>query len=270
MVGQLTFIIPVRHQNSIADWDSTRERIGATLRSIAAQDDPRWKCIVVANRGAVLPPTDDDRIRICRVDLPLPALPDPVADRIGYEEAVRADKGRRILHGLMLAQPRGHVMAVDYDDLVSCRLTGLVTANPGAPGWYVETGYLYDGQGFLFQTHDFKTLCGTSIIVRADLLNLPAHVEEAEESWLRRMLGTHLFLPAQLAERGTPLADLPFPGAIYRVGHAETTSRSQAVLAMAFSKVGRRIAHPRQMLQTLAAFRRLSKPVRAEFFGKMI
>lgn len=266
-MGELTFIIPVRHQNSIADWDSARDRIDATLRSIAAQDNPHWSCVIVANRGAVLPPTDDPRIKTCRVDLPLPALPDRAVDRHGYEEAVRADKGRRILYGLLQARPQGHVMVVDYDDLVSRRLAQTVADNADAPGWYLETGYLYDGQGFIYRAHDFDTICGTSFIVRADLLRLPESVAAADENWLRRILGSHLFLRHHLASEGIMLAQLAYPGAMYRVGHAEATNRSQPMMATAFGPLSALARRPHRLFHILARFRRLSQPVRQEFFG---
>ena len=50
------------------------------------------------------------------------------------------------------------------------------------------------------------------------------------------MLGSHVFLHEQMEASKTPLAPLPFIGAIYRIGHAEAHSRSGGILRKFFSK----------------------------------
>lgn len=60
---------------------------------------------------------------------------------------------------------------------------------------------------------DFSRFCGTSHIVRADLYAVPERFEEASESFVKRMLGSHVFIEEHLRASGSPLAPLPFPGA---------------------------------------------------------
>ncbi|WP_156963716.1 galactosyl transferase [Muricoccus aerilatus] len=197
--------------------------MAATIHSIASQRSGAWEAIVVANRGADLPamPSGFD---VVRVDFAPAILPPSQEERL---EAVRRDKGGRILAGLIAGRPKGHVMVVDYDDLVRFRLSELVSANPTSNGWYFETGFLYSGgEEVLAYESRFYAFCGTSHIVRADLLRIPAAFEQADQGYVSQWLGSHKAIKRMLEQAGTPLERLPFPGAIYRIGHADATSRS--------------------------------------------
>lgn len=267
-MAALSFVIPVRHQASVSDWDMAQRHIAATLRSILAQDHDDWACVIVANRGAVLPLIDDPRIRVRRVELPLPALPDrKIAGDEAYFRAVRRDKGQRILAGLLDIRPRGHVMVVDYDDFISRRLAGFVAGNAARNGWLVDVGWLYDEGALICRRRRFHRLCGTSHIVRADLLGIPETAEDATDAWISDMLGSHIFIDGILAERGTPLAPLPFPGAVYRIGHAGTTSQSSQLLRMLYPDRRVFLRHPIRAARRLAGLRLVTNGFRAEFLG---
>lgn len=264
----LTFVTPVRHHATATNWRAVRARMAVTLRSLRAQDDGRWNAVVVANAGADLP-HDLTRCDVVRVDFPPNTL-----DRNGPPEAlwhaIRADKGRRVLAGLLHARAtgmlRGHVMVVDYDDVVSRRLAGFVAAHPKAHGWYVNAGYTFSGTRLLVSyPREFFELCGTSHIVRADLLNLPAGPADASEAYISRTLGSHKFIKRDLDEQGTPLAPLPFAGAIYRMGHGDAASGSSSMVRYSLRKesVGRPLALARQ----LAKFRYMGPRLAREFFG---
>ncbi len=89
------------------------------------------------------------------------------ARQLAVYEAIRADKGRRVLAGMLQAGAMGHVMIVDDDDFVSCRLAGFVAANLAETGWYLKHGYVWtEGSRLLFRHDDFSHLCGTSHIIR--------------------------------------------------------------------------------------------------------
>ena len=94
-------------------------------------------------------------------------------------------------------------------------------------GWVLRSGYIWtEGGRLLFLHPKFSKHSGTSHIVRSDLYRLPESAETADGDYLRTMLGSHMKIEKLLAARGTPLAELPFPGAIYRVGHAGSHSHS--------------------------------------------
>lgn len=222
----LTFVIPVRHQDTVRDWAVIKDHLAITIASLAAQKNAPWNAIVVANEGADLPAMPD-RVKIVRVDFPANSL--PVQDRASeaFFAAVRSDKGSRILHGLVRGGAAGHVMFVDHDDLVSNRLAELVASAPDSNGWFLDQGYIFSGGPEVYAyDKNFHKLCGTSHIVRADLLRIPARVEEAGLSYISLWLGSHVFIKDELDKEGAPLAPLPFSGAIYRIGHPDATSGS--------------------------------------------
>lgn len=267
MLNILTFIIPVRHQDNAKDWNALKQRLSSTVRSIAAQTDGRWKAIIVANHGADLPPLPE-RFEVEHVDFP----PNPLhergnADEETFYERFRIDKGRRVLAGMLHAGQMGHVMIVDDDDFVSNRLVAFVAEQPRANGWYVKNGYVWGDGGNLLCLHPrFARFCGTCHIVRADLYGLPKTFEDASETYIKRMLGDHHFIDQHLARAGTPLEPLPFPGAVYRIGHAGAHSRSKGLIRHVFFR--KVILKRPWKLGLLLRMRRLTPALRREFFGE--
>ncbi len=264
----LTFIIPVRHPDGAADWQRNKRNLAATVRSIASQDRNGWKAVIVANRGTDLPDLPKG-FAVEFVDLPPNVLLDRRFHHLEqYRDALRLDLGRRLLAGLLHADDAGHVMRVDDDDFVHRGLTSFVAARPAANGWYVKDGYIWtDGGKLLYRHNDFSGLCGTSHIVRRDLFRLPASVDTADDAYIRRMLGSHIFIRDVLAKAGHPLDPLPFPGAVYRTGHAESWSGSQGILRQYF--VNRHMAkHPAALLKSARRLRVRSRRMDAMFFGR--
>jgi hypothetical protein len=262
----LTFIIPVRHQENSKDWAALKANLARTISSIANQSDPRWRAYIVANAGADLPPLPQG-VSAVRVDFPPNALHDiGSAKREQVYQAFRMDKGRRVLAGLIAAQPRGHVMIVDDDDFVSNRLVAFVAQNASRNGWYMRVGYVWSSNGNLvYRDGDFSNICGTSHIVRADLYTIPARVEDAPAEYVQRMLGSHVKVVPSLAEQGSPLEPLPFAGAVYRIGHAGAHSKSWGLMGK-FLLPG--LARgPAEFVRRLSRVHWLSPAIRREFFG---
>jgi len=264
----VTFIIPVRHPANSADWGRQQANLAQTIRSIAAQTVAGWRAVIVANHGAALPEIPAG-VEVARVDFP----PNPHheqgnLDRETFYQAVRLDKGRRILAGMLSRRDTDYFMVVDDDDFISRHLVEHVARDPTRPGWAIKRGYLWsDGSGLLLQHNDFYNFCGSSLIIRSDLYGLPERFAAASDDYVRTMLGSHVKIAPILAGRGTPLAPLPFRGAVYRVGHAGSHSRSRKALDML--QLSRR--HPAEWwpaLKTLAKIRGLTAARRAEFFGE--
>lgn len=260
----LTFVMPVRHQATTKDWPGIKRRLAVTLRSLCAQTSPDWNAIIVVNQGADLPALPDERITVLHVDFPPAQLPD-AKQRAAYLTAVRIDKGNRILAGLIAARPAGHVMFTDCDDLVSCNLAGLPAANPAANGWFFTDGYIFSGGAELYPFRpDFFMYCGTSHIVRADLLRIPARLQDADADYVSQALGSHVHIKKALDAAGTPLAPLPFAGAIYRTGHSESTHGSAGVKNFLRLQARDNEARYQQLLSRLCP---LDETIRAEFFA---
>jgi hypothetical protein len=257
----LTFIIPVRHL-SVED-DSRLDLMMQTFRSIAAQQSPDWKAIVVANRGAELPDLPP-KFDVVAVDFPYRPLPSPEVDLEAMYNAIRDDKGARVRAGVAAAGPDGHIMVADYDDLVSRRLAGFVAQHHVDPGWYIRRGYKYDGSTWLQTCPHFDMHCGTSLIVRADLLQPPTDADELP-GFIRFSIGSHKFLRGQLAENGTPLRPLPFEGALYRVGHAQSSVGTRSFRRQLTLRST--ITSPRRTFRVFRRLRRLTPRLKDEFFG---
>jgi hypothetical protein len=263
----LTFVIPLRHPRNAPDWGALKQRLAQTMRSIAAQDDPRWRAIIVANAGADLPALPE-RFVLAQVEFP----PNPMFERgenalEAFRDACRLDKGRRVLAGIVAAGMAGYVMVVDDDDLVSRHLTGFVAEHGGKSGWYVEKGYLWgDGGKLVYQYADFSSFCGTSHIVRADLYDVAPGRPLPDSTLVRTLFGSHLFIREYLAARGRALEPLPFPGAVYRIGHAGAHSKSPGLLRQVLFK-RELLRHPLRSVRRLSGLRLLGPAIRRQFWG---
>jgi hypothetical protein len=264
----LTFLIPVRHQDNSRDWPRLKANLAQTVRSIAAQTNGDWRGIIIANEGADLPPLPEG----FSVEwVQFAANPQHEKGRGGATEefldAFRRDKGRRVLKGLLRARDSRFIMVVDDDDFVSARITQFVADHRDTNGWTIDLGYVWnDGGALLYQHRQFNHVCGSSLIVRTDLYRMPDTFESATADFITDMLGSHRQIARLLAERGTPLSPLPFPGAIYRVGHPNSHSRTPRLLRKYVFNAGM-LRRPREMLGNLFRLRRVGAAARQEFFG---
>ncbi|MDR7052102.1 hypothetical protein J2X54_004604 [Duganella sp. 3397] len=269
MKKALTFVIPVRHQDNARDWAKLKSNLTATVKSIAAQESADWKAIIVANRGADLPvlPAGFD---VKWVDFEANPLHEQGSvDKETFYEAVRLDKGRRILAGMLHAGAMQHVMVVDDDDFISNKLAALAVSSPQANGWYIREGYVWgDGSNYVYRFADFSKLCGTCYLIRADLYELPASFEQASDEYVKRMLGSHIFIRDFLEKNGKSLAPVPFVGAVYRVGHVGSHSKSASVLTQYFPKW--LVKRPIELLRRLRRLSFISSSMRREYFGEKV
>ena len=266
----LTFVVPVRHPANAPNWADVKERLTQTLASIASQDHTDWRGIVVANRGADLPEMPAG-FEVEGVDFP----PNPQHDRRQttqqqFYDAVRLDKGRRVLAGMRHAADSAYFMVADDDDFVSRKLAAFVAAHRGEPGWYFPSGLVWtDGSrnGLLYHHPSFSKLCGTSHIVRADLFGVTLDGTPVTEDEIKERLGSHVFIEQMLARTDTPLAPLPFCGAVYRIGHRGAHSASMGVMRTFVLK--RHNVNPRLFVRSLLRLRRMTSALRHEFVGPL-
>ncbi len=269
----LSFIIPVRHQANAKDWRNIMRQLSQTLGSIAAQDRDGWQAVIVANHDAEMPELPAG-VSVKRVDFPPNPLPHPRDSRLreASKQQMRLEKGRRVLAGMLHALELsdgapGHFMIVDDDDFVHRGLTSFVAANPQANGWYFKEGYIWTEGGTLLYRYDgFFLLCGTSDIIRHDLYQLPASVVAADETYIRLVLGIPHVLRENLAAAGTPLAPLPFCGAVYRTGHAESWSHTEGMLRRFFMQKAM-LRNPVELARRVRRLRLKDRAMEAAYFG---
>jgi hypothetical protein len=264
----LTFIIPVRHQDNARDWSLLKANLTQTVASIANQTNGDWRAIIVANHGADLPDLPE-RFGVVRVDLPPNDMHElGSAGRETVLDAFRADKGRRVLMGMLAIDDSRFFMIVDDDDFVSAHLVQYVSEHADAPGWTIDRGYIWDDGGKLLLGYNrFNHLCGTCLIVPAEAYGLPERFEDASLDWIKSMLGSHVRLPEILAERGTPLKALPFRGAVYRVANRGSHSQAPSLVVRYFLS-WEALRQPKRLVRNLTRLRLVDEAARREFFGK--
>lgn len=155
-------------------------------------------------------------------------------------------------------------MVVDYDDWVSARLAAWVQRHLGDPGWYFRKGYVHDGSQYMLLHRDFSELCGTSHIVRKDLLDISGNWAATSKTVIKRNLGSHIFLRHDLSKTRNALAELPFPGAVYRVDYGDSNSSSESVLQTYVPKWKLR-KRPLEFVSNAMGLRIMTRKIRSEF-----
>ncbi|WP_432570289.1 glycosyltransferase family A protein [Kineococcus sp. SYSU DK005] len=229
----LAFITSVRHPRNSADYERVEELLRRTLRSVCRQTVDDHVVVVACNR--VPAGRFPSNVRFLRVGFPPPV---DTAGPVTGREAVLRDKGTKLAAALVAAQEHrpDHVMKVDADDFVSRRIAEFTARHPGAPGWYVDRGYVVSAEtGLVAPCPDFDSRCGTSEVVANDSFRLPADlpapdtdqdelVERLGTVLVRDLLGSHRAGREHFAALGRPLAPLPFAGAAYLLGTGENHS----------------------------------------------
>lgn len=210
----LNFIMPLKSPAVCRDWARVSQLAERSMRSVCQQTQGDFRLVLVCNQR---PATDftHPALTVIEEDFPIPGA--------AGEERM-ADKSRKVWRGLAAIRGDGpsHVMFVDADDCVSRRLAALVAANPEANGWYFETGYVHDhGSRWVLRKSNFHLMCGSSHILRVRPEELPRSSAEPESSHWIGCHGHHE-VDEFLRARGTPLAPLPFIGAIYNTATGET------------------------------------------------
>jgi hypothetical protein len=228
----LAFLTTLRHPENSTDYLRVESLLQRTVASITRQQHPGYRLIIVGNRrpAFALP----DAATFVQVNFSAPSsLRSPTTDR----SSALVDKGTKLAIAAIAGLESGatHFMTADADDYFSRQIAGFVNDRIGAPGWYVANGYQYSERSRLIRRIDgrFHTLCGSSLIYRADLLGvppIPAHstqqqvLAEFGADKVLTLLGSHLHMKPHCEALGQPLQPLPFRGAVYNVSTSENHS----------------------------------------------
>ena len=230
----LVFVVPIKSEQVSTNWKVFSVLVDRTLRSICNQTSQKFKVIAVCHE---IPEVDfkHPNLEFLQVDFDPPT--DEMISRTTPEDfdpkhyrnaAKEADKARKITAGMKAAAAYdpNYIMVVDADDCIHNGIVAFTEQAPAdSPGWFVKKGYIYnEGSQLIFlNKNTFNVLCGTCLIVRADLAgqlisgeDLPVFSHELEA------------LPS-----GETFTPLPVPGAIYSIGNTENyCSTPEAVKKM--------------------------------------
>jgi hypothetical protein len=199
----LAFVVPLKSRRVAKSWYYVSRLFERTLRSICNQSSPAFKVFAVCHEK----PTIDFQhpaVAYLSVDFPVPGFSD--------HPALNLDKYRKLTVGFRAARDSGatHVMEGDADECVSNRLAATTANDRHQAGWYFDSGYMHrDGSDHIYRKQkSFYEWCGTSNVVRVDLLELP---DTSDKRDAFRLLG-HTKVQRRYSRQ---LAPLPFPGAVY-------------------------------------------------------
>lgn len=213
----LTFIISMRARALSRSWAHHTWLLQRTVESCLAQTHPDFEVVVVCHDIPEIPQAGHPKVHMLPVSFRIP-------ERNNDDMCV--DKVLKVSRGVEWAMERrsDYVMFVDADDLVSRRLSGYVAEHNGANGWYLYNGYVHTYGEKWVRTHQpHHLICGTAAIVKTSLLRFaPSEFCRGEVANTLANAGIDFYLP-HLAEQGTPIEPLPFPGAIY-ILHPDSTS----------------------------------------------
>lgn len=213
----LLFIIPLKSKQVSVDWPIVCQLFSNTLESIYNQTDPDFKIIAVGHEIPEPKHQRDDRLSFVSVDYPPPP---PNNYGLGMD-----DKWMKLRHAMVKAralQP-DFIMFVDADDLVSRHLVAHTQSHPGSNGWIIRNGYRY-AQGSNWIEHTQKFDCGTNAIISAKSIVYPSNVSDEERERCILLTHGHTVICKHMAQRGTPLEHLPFPGAAYIFSHGDNAT----------------------------------------------
>jgi hypothetical protein len=220
----LVFIVPVKSKKTAKSWTELSKLFDRTLRSVCNQTSQDFKVIVVCNEKPITT-FEHPNVEYLLVDFPSP----------GADYGAKIDdRSKRVVAGIFAAkhlQP-SHIMSVDADDCISKHIAEFVNQNQEKNGWFVDQGYEYDeGSANIFlKKEGFYRICGTCNIVNYQLLKLPTQMLPYDQlTGYDRFISGHSLAKGDLAEQGTPLEPLPFPGSVYvrdQIGESVTIQES--------------------------------------------
>jgi hypothetical protein len=245
----LCFVMALKSKQVSNDWSRVCQLFEASLISAFRQTDPDLRVIVVCHETPTVRGHYDHRLEFINVDSPVPAERDT---SWGMK-----DKWSKLQVGLIRCgeiKPQ-FVMIMDADDLVSNRLVALTRAHPHCNGWTINLGYYYRfGSKWILRNPEFN--CGTNAIVSSRLIEFPTDTSRAARDRRTVLRWGHTVIARKLAEAGTPLQPIPFPGAVYVHSHGENDSHFGQRL---FPQI------PRPILRRLSQQRFCSARIRREF-----
>jgi hypothetical protein len=213
----LCFLMALKSRQVSHDWVRVCRLFEASLQSVYRQTDDNFRIIVVCHETPIVTTNYDARLEFINVDFPPPAQ---ISTKLCME-----DKWLKLRHAMIRAgelKP-DFVMIMDADDLVSKHLANFTTQHQDRNGWMVRTGYRWKF-GSRFIQYDSEFTCGTDSIVSARLIKFPKTASDEERENCIVLRWGHTTIGEKLAEVGTALDDLPFPGAVYVMAHGDNDS----------------------------------------------
>jgi hypothetical protein len=213
---KFAFLIPLRNRAMAKNWQVCVDLCLATMRSAAQQtasaDD--FQVVLVCRDFPEV--SIESHVKILRGFFP---DPEPTW------EAQHHDKYAKIRLGLEYLADFAplYVMKLDADDLVSNKIVSYVLADNNQHGYYVEHGFHWiSSRKWMELIGSFHMGCGSSNILHVKKSDFEK--DKINDANILKL--GHNITVSYFRDIKQPLCALPFPAAIYRVGHGENITSS--------------------------------------------
>ena len=191
----IVFLIPVRHEDSVSDYNSTWTMLNYSLTSLAAQDNVQWHAVICANK--VLPMWKElphEKLTFIEHERDYVGKSLSQWDQAEFDQHL-LDKTikRRIAaeYASRTLKPSWYFM-MDADDCVSNNLVSSIHMVSQRQYLFINLaqGLVVDTKTHTYRTAtDFNRICGTSVAIRPSLV----HHHFNETSNLISLLAQHRF-----------------------------------------------------------------------------
>ncbi len=205
--GSVVVCIPLIARRLARDWEMVCHLLDATLRSIYAQTDPRWRVVVVGTDPPVLTTPVDERFEFVSTTYDL-------ADASLRAQRVDASFKRRVAERYARARGATFVFFCDSDDLLSSELVQAILSANHPYGCILGRGYVLDlGERRLaplpltYDVHSLDEQCAScaafNVAAAPDIIG-----SEIDRDG-------HIRYRERMYRSGRPMLDLPFRAATY-------------------------------------------------------
>ena len=260
----IVFIIPLKSRQVSRDWVKVCWLLERTVRSIVNQTSENFRLIIVCHERPEIS-IEHPAINYVEVDFSPPKL-----RQVNVISEMDRDKNKKMWLGLEHADQfsPSHVMFVDADDCISCRIVDFVSQYPHSNGWFLDSGYVYEDSSDRIYRKDknFYLMSGTSHIIAYSLISRDSNMRSI---YMDSGEPLHQLVVDMLASSKKPLKNLPFPGAVYIIENGENINADKKS-----DRLGREdmlssvknvvLSYPRR-LRTLIGSQKLSKQIIQEF-----
>ncbi len=236
----LGFVIALKSKAKSKSWSKDSLLVARTVKSLLNQTNADFK-IYIAYSDLPEKPVQDERVQWIQFPYSFAEMED-ISDReifltrytLGPYLTGFYDQGKKSLYAASFARKEGcrYIMSVDYDDLLSNKISGFVNSADEAKnyGWYVSKGYVYkEGENHLLKVPEgINGRCGSSNIIRIDYVPNPDFSSTNYQDF--KFFPTHNFIPQWLKiDHDIDIQPLPFYGLIYLLHNTNFYNPSDSV-----------------------------------------
>ena len=203
------------------NWAHTCQMLEYTLSCVLGQTDSRLRVLIYGHEKPASYLLDDPRVEFIECSWKRPEK----TDEYRFDK-----KHKRLIIGNRLRElGGGYFMPLDADDLVCKDLVEYVLRDDNKTGYSIRQGYALDWNNRRLAPvpgawdATFDQVCGSSAVFYFNICDLPVNGIANPDIKFNAFIH-HAYWRVTSQELGRPLADIPFPAAIYVLNHSDNLS----------------------------------------------